>query len=214
MEINRTEILRYLGTPSAAADDDLNALIASCSAELRAIARPRHLYKIYEPEDYPELRKGRDITRHLLAAERWVLMAATLGSQVDRQIDIYQVGDLTRSLVLNACATAAIEAVCTDMEATISADKAAHDLTLGPRFSPGYGDFPLNVQPALLDALNAGKGIGLSCTSSFTLVPKKSVTALAPLRARDWVPVASRCQGCALSANCPYQERAKTGDEA
>ena len=45
------------------------------------------------------------------------------------------------------------------------------------RFSPGYGDLPLSVQPAFLAALDATRRLGITLTSSFLMVPTKSVTA-------------------------------------
>ena len=46
------------------------------------------------------------------------------------------------------------------------------------RYSPGYGDLPLSVQPALLDALDAGRRLGVTLTESLLMVPMKSVTAV------------------------------------
>lgn len=49
-----------------------------------------------------------------------------------------------------------------------------------PRFSPGYGDFPLECQGMLLEALEAGKRIGIKLTDSL-LMTLKSVQ-------RSWEP--------------------------
>ena len=205
MNFKRSEVLRYLGAPPNMAGN-LDSLIDSCQSELEQIARPRFLYTISAPAEYPHLRRGRDIARHLRGAKRWVLLAATLGNRVDRQIDIYQLREITRAVVLNACATAAIEDLCEQAEAEIRADESAKDLVLGPRFSPGYGDYPLSVQPSFLSILNAGPRLGLTCTSAFFLIPKKSVTAIAALRSRDWTPPRGGCRNCNLSDQCPYRK--------
>lgn len=204
MDSKRGEILRYLGTPGSNVGD-LDSLIDNCQAELEQIARPRFHYAIIAPAEYPQLIQGKDIAKHLKDAERWVLLAATLGNQVDRQIDIYQLSDLTRAVTLNACATAAIENLCQEAEKDIRAEKDAKGLILGPRFSPGYGDYPLSVQPSLLSILNTGPRLGLTCTSTFYLIPKKSVTAMAALRSKEWVPPRGRCGDCYLSNQCPYK---------
>ena len=47
-----------------------------------------------------------------------------------------------------------------------------------PRFSPGYGDFPLECQGMLLEALEAGKRIGIKLTDSLLMMPSKSVSAV------------------------------------
>ena len=49
---------------------------------------------------------------------------------------------------------------------------------LRPRFSPGYGDFPLEYQRELLGVLDAAKRIGLTLTDSLLMAPSKSVTAV------------------------------------
>jgi cobalamin-dependent methionine synthase I len=58
----------------------------------------------------------------------------------------------------------------------------AADETLTPRFSPGYGDFPLSYQRVLIDLLDAPRVLGVSVTPSDLLVPVKSVTAVVGIR--------------------------------
>ena len=50
------------------------------------------------------------------------------------------------------------------------------------RYSPGYGDFPLAAQSALVALLDAPRKAGVSLTSSLLLVPSKSVTAVIGVR--------------------------------
>jgi len=45
------------------------------------------------------------------------------------------------------------------------------------RYSPGYGDWDLTVQKELLGMVEA-KSIGVTCTDTFILQPRKSVTAV------------------------------------
>lgn len=205
MAADRGEILRYLGA-SEAADTELHSLIDSCQEELQDILSPRYIYKIVSPQEHTEIYRGRAIAKHLQGACHWALMAATLGGAVDRRIDKYQVGNLARGLVLYACATAAIEAVCQELEAAIHRDDASKGLFLGPRFSPGYGDYPLSIQPKFLAILDAGRQIGLMCTRNFILIPKKSVTAIAALRPREDRAKLS-CTDCSLHGDCPYKRR-------
>lgn len=211
MASEQKEILRYLGV-STPADRGLRDLIHSCQEELLALASPRYVFKITAPGEHVELYQGQDIIKHLQGAAGWVLMAATLGGTVDRRIDKYQVSHLTRGLVLNACATAAVENLCTEFEEEIRNGCSTQGLVLGPRYSPGYGDYPLSVQPRLLQILNADLRIGLMCTKSFILTPKKSVTALAALRVEDQgQPVAGNCNTCSMNQRCLYLRRDEDG---
>ena len=54
-----------------------------------------------------------------------------------------------------------------------------------PRFSPGYGDFSLEVQSAFLEMTDATKLIGITLTDGGIMVPEKSVTAVIGLTKTD-----------------------------
>ena len=47
-----------------------------------------------------------------------------------------------------------------------------------PRFSPGYGDLPLSLQPEVIRATGADRRLGITLSSSLLMTPKKSVTAI------------------------------------
>lgn len=56
-------------------------------------------------------------------------------------------------------------------------------LTL-PRFSPGYGQWDITVQPAILHLANADE-IHVVATESCMLLPRKSITAIIGLTANQ-----------------------------
>lgn len=66
-------------------------------------------------------------------------------------------------------------------------------LYLRPRFSPGYGDFPLSAQKEILDGLEAGKRIGITLTEGYLMMPSKSVTAVIGV---SRTPAACTIEGC------------------
>lgn len=53
-----------------------------------------------------------------------------------------------------------------------------------PRFSPGYGDLPINMQKDIFAALDCPRKIGLSLNESLLMSPSKSVTAIIGVSAR------------------------------
>ena len=63
------------------------------------------------------------------------------------------------------------------VEDKVASEAAKHGCKLSMRYSPGYGDWPLSVQPTLLKLLN-GERIGITLDSSNIMTPRKSVTAL------------------------------------
>ena len=50
--------------------------------------------------------------------------------------------------------------------------------TLVSRYSPGYGDWPLEAQRRLFELLDAPRKAGVSLTDSLLMVPSKSVSAI------------------------------------
>lgn len=61
------------------------------------------------------------------------------------------------------------------------------------RYSPGYGDWPITVQPLVAAALDTARRAGLCVTDSNLMTPRKSVTAL--LGVSDH-PVRGHLAGC------------------
>ena len=218
MELERIpvdEVLRYLGT----AGKDPGALLPlaeDCARELLAIARPRWEWRAFGCRIGPEgvqlegglLLPGQDLARHLTGCREAVLMAATLSAGVDGLLRQSQLRDLGRSLVLEACATAAIEEVCDRGEAIIRQRYPGRALT--SRYSPGYGDLPVTVQGAFLDLLDAPRRLGLCATGSSILTPRKSVTAVIGVReegAEDPGPHGRSCDRCAMKDRCTYRKQ-------
>ena len=72
---------------------------------------------------------------------------------------------------------------------------ATEGLSLRPRFSPGYGDFPLEAQESVFKALDCHRKIGLALNDSLLMSPSKSVTAIVGLGAADGAKL-SGCASC------------------
>jgi len=53
---------------------------------------------------------------------------------------------------------------------------------LARRFSPGYGDLPLSIQPQMISATNANKYLHISVNESLLMIPQKSITAIIGIR--------------------------------
>ena len=117
--------------------------------------------------------QGEGILKFLGEAREVVILAATLGTEADRRIAAAQTVSISEALSLDTIANEAIEQVCKHAQAEIA---TKYNIT-AKRFSPGYGDFPLDIQPKILEALDAQKRIGLYCNAGNLLIPMKSVTA-------------------------------------
>ncbi len=53
---------------------------------------------------------------------------------------------MSKAVILQACAATVIEAYCDEQQDFIKEEAGKQGLYLRPRFSPGYGDFPLTYQ--------------------------------------------------------------------
>ena len=102
-----------------------------------------------------------------------MLFCGTLGPNVDRAIRKHRLHP-SLALVWDAVGTAAIEQLCDDFCSHLPKPQR-------PRFSPGYGDLPLETQGPLLQLLEAERLLGVGLTDSLLMTPTKSVTAFVGL---------------------------------
>ena len=133
------------------------------------------------------------------------LLCCTLGAAFDRLLRMTQARDMAKAAILNACGSAYAEAGCNAAEKEIASRYPGMYLT--DRFSPGYGDLPLTLQPVFIAALDAGRRLGVTVTDSLLMLPAKTVTAVIGL---SELPQPARIRGCgfcALKENCAYRER-------
>ena len=118
-------------------------------------------------------------------------------------IRVSQITDMPRAVVINSLAAVAIEQVCDKIEEKLFAIFPESYFTF--RYSPGYGDFPIELQKSFLSELAAPRKIGLSANSSHILTPSKSVTAVIGISSQ---PIEAKKRGCAvcnLRKTCRYR---------
>lgn len=213
LQIDRKEILRYLGYRNNEADDTVCDSIESVLEELDRAASPRSVTRDVTIQqigsDSVEIAgaviQSRSLFQHLTNCGTGVLFAATLGAPVDLLIQRYTVLDMSRAVIAQACAAAMIEAFCDERQKEIESDAKKQGLFLRPRYSPGYGDFSLFYQKLLLELLNAQRRIGLTRTESDMLVPTKSVTAVIGFTTEATSCHTAKCMTCA-AADCPFRK--------
>lgn len=212
MEINQKETLRYLGYGRQEADGPVMDLIRECWEELQRAASPRHISRSYPLQLFGEdgvdctcfQTRSKNLTKNLQDCEQIILFAATLGTQVDVLIQRYNKIQVSKAVVLQAAAAAMLEDYCDEVNEEIRASYESRGLYLRPRFSPGYGDFPLECQTALTGALEAGKRIGITLTDSLLMAPSKSVTAVIGVSRRKRTCTVKGCEACGKT-DCAYR---------
>lgn len=183
-EISKAEAARYIGIRTAP-DEKTAELLDRYEEIVRSRLMPAYVWResqlafstegVYLSGLSVPL-TGNSIQKLLNGCVRAVVLAATVSAEADRLIRQLSVSDMAAAVVVDALCSAAIEQVCDKAEIEIFGDMPKEQRTY--RFSPGYGDLPIELQANLLNYLNAQRRIGLSCTDSYLLTPTKSVTAI------------------------------------
>lgn len=203
-----SEVLRYLGHSGQEVTPDLEEHIDAALIRCEEVARPKATWRGFSPSS---LRlPGKDIAAHLAESVEVVLMAVTLGHGVDQELRRLSLTDPLGQVVFDAAATAMVEQLADETEAHIRNEAHERGLYCSWRFSPGYGDLPLDVQPDILGRLDATRRLGITLTASNLMVPTKSVTAVVGLHPTPQPGLASSCGVCTLRPHCALRERGVT----
>lgn len=210
------EALRYAGVRGDP-PDSLRRDMEAAAARAAKVVTPRSTWRAFP------LRRAGDglalegsavtltgeLALHVLEdCTQAVLLACTVGSGFDALLRREQARDMAGAVLLDACGSAWVEAVCDEAEGEIAARYPGLHLT--DRFSPGYGDLPLALQPALCAALDAPRRIGVHVTDSLLLNPVKSVTAVIGLSERPQGAKIRGCAHCGLRETCAMRKGGKT----
>lgn len=212
-ELNRNEILLYLGHRGQELTPEISAQIDRCAERVRQASRPMLVYRRLpvlagQVSGFPM--EGKDIAALLAPCREAVLMAVTLGAQLERLLMRAEVTDMADAVIMDACASAAIENVCDHFEFDLRDQLQEEGLYLTDRFSPGYGDLPLDTQGAFCEALNTVRRIGLTVTPNHIMVPRKSVTAVLGISEQPQTLRRRGCEVCSLFLHCSYRKEGTT----
>ena len=216
IEVDRAEMLRYLGYAGQEIDPQLSARIEDAAALCQRESSPRFVWRAFplrggcDAEGNPVLRlegstlelPGDDILEHLKGAVECVAMACTLGLSNEREARRLAATDPTMATLFSAAGSALVETVADLCSEHILQDAKLRGLTTGSRFSPGYGDLPLAVQPQIVRVLKADKRMGMAPTEGGFVIPSKSVTALVGLFEAPRREDRSFCDSCRARERC------------
>lgn len=153
---------------------------AECRAALESAMRCRFAYRLVPVNNnggscdlgFGEIR-SKGLCRALEGCDKAYILGVTLGLGVDRLLAALAVTSPAREFITDALASAAVEGLCE------YADRQLRGEGQKPmRFSPGYGDMPLEWQPRVLEALDARATLGITLNKALLMTPVKSITAI------------------------------------
>ena len=159
--------------------DTVLSLSAQCEQEIRSVAECSYTFRkssVKIDGDTVCLAfdniKSRGLAAVLQNCNSAFIVAVTLGHGVDRLLRQKSVMSTIGHFSTDAVASTLCESLC-DYVQSILPKKTTR------RFSPGYGDLDLNIQPRLLNFLEDG---GITLTESELMIPSKSVTFIAGVK--------------------------------
>ena len=208
-DVNLGEVWRYAGY--CGIPDRSEKELWSQLEEVLRLADRELTYKVvyFKSRTMAFQHSSEDLEKHLKDCDTYYLFAATLGVGIDRLIAVHGRISPVKGLLLQALGAERIEALCDTFCEEIEALESEGGKTLTMRFSPGYGDLPLEIQTDIFRILDCNRRIGLSLNKSLLMSPSKSVTAIFGARKgmeenarKKWCT--HKCASCP-NTNCEYR---------
>lgn len=120
---------------------------------------------------------GRNMTRLLARCPYATLLACTIGPELEQKVDAIKATHVSDAYFLDVVGGWMADYMADRVDGIIQSEILRSGYGRTMRYSPGYGDWDLTVQAELLRVVEA-ETIGISCTESSILQPRKSVTAV------------------------------------
>ena len=229
-KLNRDSWLRLLGVSEehlqkAEADEKMRTALErlrvqmdEAEALLYEAARPAFAYAVLGAGQLPV--QGVSLAKRLEGCDRILLMAVTLGHAVDDLITETQSEKIALSVVIDCGASVMAEMAANLAEEQIREELASNvNSSLGSddpapvfmtvRFSPGYGDSPLEMQTRVLDLLDAERQLGITLSKGFMMSPSKSITGIMGLSDHPVTGRLATCGECVLRDKCRLRREGK-----
>ncbi|MBR2152496.1 MAG: Vitamin B12 dependent methionine synthase activation subunit [Clostridia bacterium] len=176
--LNKKEILRYIGSNQ---DQDTIQLVEECISKVKSVIK----YKVCYCELCVSINNGlcdfgvfkvtsSNLAKNLKGCKQVIVFGATLGIELDRIVAKHSKLSPTKALIFQGIGAERTESLC-----NVFCEEIAKEfgVSLRPRFSPGYGDLPLETQRQIFSVLDCERKIGITLNDSLLMSPTKSVTA-------------------------------------
>ena len=162
MKRRTDEAVRYLGYGKSTADERTRRMVDEAFLALEQSADPKSICRIFDigrnSEDGIEIGNltiiSHSLARNLRGCDKAVLFCATLGADTDRLIRRASITDMSRAVILQACAAAYLVEYCVVQQRLIGEEMAREERFLRPRFSPGYGAFDIHHPDSVMRVLD------------------------------------------------------------
>lgn len=216
IKINEKEVLRYLEYNGQDINENLKGTIIECIKITKEKINPRYTLRVYPilrnnvniiEIDNSDLKfESRDVYKLLEDCQECIIMAATLGIEIEKEIKKYSYTELTKSIIIDACATTAIEEYCELIQNNIKKELLNKNKYITMRYSPGYGDLHINANKKIINFLSADRDIGLTITDRGIMIPRKSVIAIIGISKVQKLELSQKCSNCTNHNTCRFKK--------
>ena len=209
--LDKSEVRRYSGYKEKfKIIEELEEKIDVLIDEVKKKARVKYVYDVFDvkvDENKIEFSnvvfESKSLAKNLDTCHKVIILAVTLGNEIDALIRRYSSLDSTSMVFVQAIAAEYLEKIIDEIEKDV-VSSSNDKIYLEPRFSPGYGDLDISYQKDFIRLLDTPKKIGLSLTNGGMLAPTKSVTAIIGITNTDF-RAKNKCSSC-NSSNCEFRE--------
>jgi hypothetical protein len=218
LQLNVDQVLQALGTEPEVISRRNDRLVEVTRRAIEVgqpLLSPRVLYYQFAVETRQHERvclagggslEGKAIAQHLASASQVIVALCTIGGELERLADDMMAENPVNGVALDGVGTAAVEALANLFcNQTASQAKVSGLQTTLP-LSPGVEGWPVEQgQPQIFQLIDADR-IGVSLTSGYMMVPRKSLTMVIGsgenVRSNE-----SPCDLCNLRDRCQYRSR-------
>lgn len=200
--MNKKAILQYLNC-FGNIDEKTDRLIDECINEVKEYAHFKVIHQQFSLTHQPLMIKelelpfnSQDLDFYFQDCYQCLVIACTLGIQIDRKIKYYEHIDMAKAIVFDAVSSHYLEECCNHYEKTLHLP--VHTF----RFAPGYGDLPLKLNIPLSRVLQIDKKIGVSINNGGLFLPMKSMLGLIGIGAHQ----EKSCMSCVRKESCVFRK--------
>jgi hypothetical protein len=202
LTVDEEEILRLLAfqkSKERTSKTRLLNLIEETKALLKNLLHPQGMFKIVN-------RKALKGEPYFKGQNLIALGLCTIGDELEDKVNqLSQKGDLARAVILDAMGSVAAESAADFLNLQICEWCQERGWGSSQRFSPGYGNWPLEGQKFIFSLLPAEK-IKVKLNQSCMMIPRKSVSFAVKI-GEEFKSLKKKriCEICDLK-DCPYRK--------
>jgi len=186
--VDLKEVWRYSGCREVPSDEAMVSLMDEVIREYSGIARGKVCFVRAPHMPFETSSKG--LAKVIAGSSEIIVFAATVGIEFDRLIGRFKRTSPAKALILQALGAERAEALCDTFCSSFEGRTS--------RYSPGYGDMPLEHQKDVFELLRCEEKIGVSLNESLLMTPSKSVTAIFGIRDGGISEDGHDCSNCGL----------------